>query len=89
MKITDGTIKKIEKRLTKLIAGQYGKNSYARVDGIRVDFIEGTHTEITIIYGKEKDGEVIFQNSADLIMLDGNADFLAGQLFQHIIENNE
>lgn len=88
-KITDGIIRKIEKRLLKVAKKEYGKGIYVVVDGIEIDVmdIKEYSIDMKVRWGREEsDGKVAFQHETIIWLTDGNPNFIAGQFLEKIIE---
>ena len=91
VKITDGIIRKIEKRLQKIIDKEYADGSYVGIDGIDISCweVKDYSIEIKLRWGRMVDGKCVFQKQATLWMGDGNLDFIAGQFYQIILDSEE
>ena len=88
LNISDGKLNKIEKRLTKLVQDEYGPDGYVRIDRVTISFIEEkSSVDLDIAYGVMADGKCRFQEDLTL-HADGSVDFIAGQLFHHIVDGN-
>ena len=86
IKITNSSIKKIEKRLLKVVKSQYnGKGLYCCVDKVEITQMEGFILEYTIRYGREG-SENNFQNIDTIYVGNQNLNFVAGQFFQCMLD---
>jgi len=87
-KITDGFVRKVEKRLLKVAKKDYGADGiFVCLDGINITAWEDNDfsLELQVRWGKMVDGNCTFQHQATIWMGDGNLDFLAGQFFEKIL----
>jgi len=91
LKITDGKLKKIEKRLLKVLKEQYDPDGlYCCIDTATINDIDGTgySLEYTIRYGRcGVDGKKDFNNQVVLWVNSNNLQFISGQFYQLIIDN--
>lgn len=85
IKITNGIIRKIEKRLKKIIMQQYcGDGLYLYISSVKISSLEETTlVDYTIEWGR--DGENAFHNQTTLCAGDGNLNFIAGQFFEKLL----
>jgi len=87
-KITDGFIRKVEKRFLKVAKKEYQQPDgiFVNVNGISItswgdnDF----SLELTVHWGQMADGKCVFQHKAIIWMGDGNLDFLTGQFYERM-----
>lgn len=87
-KITDGFVRKVEKRLLKVAKREYEPDGiFVCLDGINIDSWENNDFsfELEVRWGKIADGNCVFQHKATIWMVDGNLDFLAGQFYEKIV----
>ena len=87
-KITDGFVRKIEKRLLKVAQQEYGPDGiFVGLDGIHITAWEDNNfsLELQVCWGKMVDGNCVFQHEATIWVVDGNLDFLAGQFYETIL----
>ena len=87
-KITDGYIRKVEKRLEKVIKKNYsGDGLYIVLDGIMITAWEDNDfsLEYKVRWGRMADGNCKFQHQAEIYAGDGNLDFLAGQFYEKVL----
>ena len=85
IEISNKTIKKIEKRLLKVVRGEYGHidgNLYLVVERAEYTNIAGVLYTIQVRFGREETNE--FQRTVKFTLGDGNLNFIAGQFFQAI-----
>lgn len=92
MKITDGTIKKLKRKLLKVVKQEYQHvdgNFYCEIDKIEITDVDGFVIDYTIRFGREA-SQHDFQHIITIYAADGrhNADFLAGQFYQKLIDRN-
>lgn len=86
-KITDGFIRKVEKRLLTVAKKEYQPDGiFVCLDGINITCWEDKDfsLEFKIRYGRMADGTCVFQHKMTIWMGDGNLDFLAGQFYERI-----
>lgn len=85
-KITDGFIRKVEKRLLKVAQKDYQQPDgiFVNVDGIDITCWGNNDSslELKVRWGRIADGHCVFQHKAIIWMGDGNLDFLAGQFYE-------
>ena len=87
-KITDGFVRKVEKRLLKVAQQEYESDGiFVCLDGIQITAWEDSSfsLELQVRWGKMVDGNCGFQYKATFWMRDGNLDFLAGQFYETIL----
>ena len=87
-KITDGFIRKVEKRLLKVAKKEYQPDGlYVVADGIMITSWEDNDfsIEYKMRWGRMVDGKCAFQYQATIWSGDGNLDFLAGQFYEKIL----
>ena len=85
IEISNKTIKKIEKRLLKVVRGEYGHldgNLYLVVERVEYTNIAGVLYTIQVRFGREEANE--FQRTVKFTLGDGNLNFIAGQFFQAV-----
>lgn len=87
IEISKKTIKKIEKRLLKVVRGEYGHidgNLYLVVERAEYSNIDGESPLYTIRvrFGRQEKNE--FQRTVEFTLGDGNLNFIAGQFFQAV-----
>ena len=87
-KITDGFVRKVEKRLLKVAEREYKSDGiFVCLDGIQITAWEdsGFSLELQVRWGRMADGNCAFQHEATIWAIDGNLDFLAGQFYEKIL----
>lgn len=87
-KITDGFVRKVEKRLLKVAQQECEPDGiFVSLDGIHITAWEDSDfsLELQVRWGKMADGNCSFQYKATIWMRDGNLDFLAGQFYEKIL----
>lgn len=87
-KITDGFVRKVEKRLLKVAQQDYYPDGlYVCLDGIDITSWEDNDfsIECKVRWGRMADGNCVFQHQATIWMRDGNLDFIAGQFYAKIL----
>ena len=88
-KISDGSLRKIEKRLLKVLKKEYKSDGlYVCVDGVSItswgynDFSVG----MSIRWGRRADADgKHFQHEAIINLLDGNIHSLIGQFYEKVL----
>lgn len=89
IKITDGKVKKIEKRLLKVVRSEYGHldgNLYLVVERAEYSNIDGESPLYTIKVCFGREGEYQFRRESEFMLGDGNLNFIAGQFFQAVTD---
>lgn len=87
-KITDGFVRKVEKRLLKVAQQDcYPDGLYVCLDGIDITSWEDNDfsIECKVRWGRMADGNCVFQHQATIWMGDGNLDFIAGQFYAEML----
>lgn len=81
-------IEKIENRLLEVIKQEYENEDcyYLNVDSVNISYIENSvHATINVIFGKYDDGGLGWQKEITLDYFNDNADFIAGQFAQSLV----
>ena len=86
--ITDGLLRKVEKKLFQVAKKEYQADGlYVCLDGIEIN--AGGENDYSIEYkvrwGKMVDGKCVFQFEATIWAGDGNLNFLTGQFYEQIL----
>ena len=88
MKITDGKIKRLEKRFLKIIKSEYREGDgtlYCNISDINITRSDGNLIQFIVRYGRISETEEEKMNKKVSVYAgDGNITFLAGQFFQAI-----
>lgn len=86
MKITDGTMKRLEKKLLKVVEKEYSKGDgklYCDIVEINISRLEGNLIKFVINYGRDSKSQQM-NRRVSLYAGDGNLTFIAGQFYQAI-----
>ena len=88
IKITDGRIKRLERKFLKVIKSEYQKGDgtlYCEIFRINITRLDGNLIQFVVRYGRTSETEEEKMNKqVSFYAGDGNLTFLAGQFFQAI-----
>ena len=88
IKITDGKIKRLEKRFLKIVKSEYKEGDgtlYCNISNINITCLDGNLIQFIVRYGRiSETEEEKMDKKVSIYAGDGNITFLAGQFFQAI-----
>ena len=79
----DGKITRVERKLLKAIRKDYDSadgKMWAQVDSITADLSDGTLLTFNVSFGRDGSEKYNFTHNLSVSIIDGSADFIAGQI---------